>query len=162
MKREADNERLLNDVFAEAAPADFREAMLAETRRLARARRRSRQLRRAVLLAAVVLLAGGIWQHSLRRLKVAQGPSPGVAQKSYNLVHSEPLPSSAIITTQPLEGRAFAHLEKVQIVETAPGNFRFINDDELLALLGPRPAVLIRTGPNSEELVFANSGDKQN
>jgi len=35
-----------------------------------------------------------------------------------------------------------------------------INDDELLALVASHPAVLIRTGPHSEELVFANPKDQ--
>jgi hypothetical protein len=36
-----------------------------------------------------------------------------------------------------------------------------INDDELLALLADKPAILIRTGPHSEELVFANPEDQK-
>jgi hypothetical protein len=31
----------------------------------------------------------------------------------------------------------------------------------LLALLGNRPVILIRTGPNSEELVFADPEDQK-
>ncbi len=44
----------------------------------------------------------------------------------------------------------------VVVVATASGEFRILYDDELLALLADKPASLIRTGPNSEELVFAN------
>ena len=46
-------------------------------------------------------------------------------------------------------------------VATVSGGFRIINDNELLALLADKPAVLIRTGPNSEELVFANPADQK-
>jgi hypothetical protein len=47
------------------------------------------------------------------------------------------------------------------MVQTTTANYRVINDAELLALLGQRPAILIRTGPHSEELVFANPEDQK-
>ena len=47
MNRPTDNERLLDDMLSEAVPADFREALLGETLRLACRRRRWRQTRRA-------------------------------------------------------------------------------------------------------------------
>ena len=46
-------------------------------------------------------------------------------------------------------------------IATASGGFHSINDDELLAMLADKPAVLIRTGPHSEELVFANPDDQK-
>ncbi|MEI9959789.1 MAG: hypothetical protein WDM76_01280 [Limisphaerales bacterium] len=46
-------------------------------------------------------------------------------------------------------------------IATTHGNFRSINDAELLALVAGRPAILIRTGPDSEELVFANAEDQK-
>ena len=44
---------------------------------------------------------------------------------------------------------------------TVSGGYRLLNDDELLALLADKPAVLIRTGPHTEELVFGNPEDRQ-
>ena len=46
-------------------------------------------------------------------------------------------------------------------IATVSGGYRLINDDELLALLADKPAALIRTGPHSEELVFANPEDQK-
>jgi hypothetical protein len=162
MKPEADHEQLLNDVLAEAAPADFREAMLGKAVRLARGRRHSRQARRVGVLVVAVLLAALVWQHSSRQPQLAQQPSPRTADKIYTLIHNEPLLASAIVTTRILVGQEFASSAKVGIIETSAGNFRFINDEELLALVSPRPALLIRTGPHSEELVFANSEGQTN
>jgi hypothetical protein len=166
MKRDADNEQLLNDVLGEGAPEGFREAMLGEAIRLAGGRRRLRRMRRAGVAAVTVLMAALVMvlisERSGKQTEVARQTKPREVQKSYVLVHTEALPSSAIITTQPLVRKELLASGKVGIVDTTTGNFRFINDEELLGLLGPRPAVLIRTGPNSEELVFANPEDQKN
>ena len=55
MNERTDNQELLAEVLAEASPADFREAMLAETLRLAR---RRRQFRRVGPIAGVLVLMG--------------------------------------------------------------------------------------------------------
>jgi hypothetical protein len=46
------------------------------------------------------------------------------------------------------------------LVQTAAGDFHVLNDDALLALIGPRPAALVRVGPHSEKLVFVNPADE--
>jgi hypothetical protein len=164
MNRKVDNE-LLNDVFAENTPADFREAMLGETLRLARRRRHFRQTRNAFgVFAALALLGIFIRQETLPQKTIAVSASSPVAKitspKSYEIVHTRPLPASVIVTTHSLSGGQFlVSAAEIKIVRTTPGNFRVINDDELLALIAPRPAILLRTGKNSEELVFANPED---
>jgi hypothetical protein len=66
------------------------------------------------------------------------------------------------VTTVPFRsGQFVTPTAGVEIVQTSTGNFRIINDAELLALVAQRPAILIRTGPNSEELVFANPEDQK-
>ena len=88
MNDSADNERLLEDVLSEAVPADFREALLGETLRLARRRRRFRQTRRAVSAVAVLAaLAALVWQSLPPR-----GVVPQKAGKSYVVVRTQPLP----------------------------------------------------------------------
>jgi hypothetical protein len=47
------------------------------------------------------------------------------------------------------------------MIHTGSGNFRVNNDDELLTLVSPRPAALVRLGPHSEQLVFANPADEK-
>ena len=79
-----------------------------------------------------------------------------------SLVRTQPLPASAIVSTRNFSATGFAEtVPKVVEVATVSGGFRLINDDELLALLADKPAVLIRTGPHSEELVFANPEDQK-
>ncbi len=162
MKRDTDNEQLLNEVLSESAPAEFRDAMLRETVRLARSRRRSRQFRRAGLIMMVLLAAALLWPHFPHHTKVVQQAAPTVVEPNYTLVPNEPLPTEMIITTQPLVPQQVAASGSVEIIETSTGNYRSINDDELLALVGPRRGLLIRTGPNTEELIFANTVEGKN
>jgi len=163
MNRKPDNEELLADVFAEPAPADFRAAMFGETLRLVRRRRRWRQTRQiAGIFFVLGLLLIFVRQKNLPRPVVSAPPSATAAPKSYELVRTRPLPAGAIVTTGPLRGGQFiASIAGIEIVQTTPGNFRIINDAELLALVAQKPAILIRTGPHSEELVFANPEDQK-
>jgi hypothetical protein len=162
MNRKPDNEELLADVFAEAGPADLRAAMLGETLRLVRRRRRWRQARHVAGMFFVLgLLMIFVRRKNPPRPPVSAPPMATAVSENYKLVRTQPLPAGAIVTTGPLRGGQFiAPAAGVEIVQTAPGNFRIINDAELLALVAQKPAILIRTGPNSEELVFANPEDQ--
>ena len=164
MNHKADNDPLLADVLAEAAPADFRDAMLGETLRQVRRRRRWRQTRRAAALLVALGLCGiFIWQKNLPPRPMASAPALAVktVAKNYQLIQTRPFPVSAIMATQPLAaGQFIASAGTVARIRTSGGNYRVINDDELLALVASHPAVLIRTGPRSEELVFANPDDQ--
>ncbi len=163
MNGRTDNQKLLAEVLAEASPADFREAMLAETLHLARRRRQFRQARRAVgVLAAASLLAVLVGQRFSKPPGISRPLAKTIEQPSYELVRTQPLLASALVSTRsfPATGLA-AFVPKVAEVATVSGRFRLINDNELLALLADKPAVLIRTGPHSEELVFANPEDQK-
>jgi len=162
MNHPPDNERLLDDVLAGAAPGDFRGAVLVQTLKLARRRRQFRHGgQAALLLVAGVLLAGLVWQHSTK----LSGPLPSVAGKttppSYKLVRTEPLPASDIVTTRPFQAdAALASSAGAVEVTTVGGGYRQIDDAELLQMVA-KPAVLVRTGPHSEELVFADPADRK-
>jgi hypothetical protein len=160
MNHDANN--LLDDVLSESAPADFRDASLGETLRLVRRRRHWRQSRQAAGLLVVLGLCGfWIWQGDLPQ-KPAFAPAVKAIAQTYRTVRTESLPSSAVVATRPLAaGQFIAVASLVEIVQTRTGNYRLLNDDELLALVGNRPALLIRTGPQSEELVFANPDDEK-
>ena len=162
MNHEPDNEQLLADVLAEAAPTDFREALLSETLRLARHRRRWRQTRRAsALLVALGLLAVLVWQNFPPH-PLAPMPMAKAKVKSYELVRTQPLSAGAIVVTRPLSANQLvASVATTEMVQTSSGNFRVINDDELLALVASRPAGLVRLGPHSERLIFANPDDER-
>jgi len=160
MNRRTDNEQLLDDVFAVAVPADFREALLGETLHQLLRRRRFRQTRHAAaLIVALGLLAVFIRQNFPPR-PATPAPMARTAEKSYETVRTQPLPAGDIVTTHPLAaGQFVASAATVETIQTTTGNFRVLNDDELLALVASHPAVLIRTGPHSEELVFVNPQD---
>jgi len=164
MNRPTDNDRLLDDVLAEAGPADFRRALLGETLRLAGRRRRWRQARRAAaMLVTLGLLAGLVWQHRPRPAATLP-PTARAGDGNYQLIRTEPLPAGTLVTTQPAAaGQFVTSVETAGVVETKTGrsNFRMIDDDELLTLASARPAALIRLGPHSEQLFFANPEDEK-
>ncbi len=152
------NERFLADVLGEGISADFREALLHETLRLARRGRRFRQARRAASALAVLAgLALLVWRH------VPAGP--GIASlpaRPYALVRTQPLPPSAWVATRPLSPASLvvsARLGNMVVTAKAAVPVREIDDDELLAL-APKPAALVRHGPHSAELVFVNPSDR--
>jgi hypothetical protein len=151
---------LLADVLAEAEPTGFREALLGETLRLAGSRRRTRRYRRASAALVVLGLLGTLaWQFLLP----GHGRiTPNAA--SYANVRTEPLPPGAIVRTQPFAlDRIVMSVASVDVIHTTPnsGRFRKIDDDELLALVAPRPAALVRVGPNSAKLIFVNPEDQK-
>jgi hypothetical protein len=163
MNNRVDQDNLLAEVLAEASPADFRAALLAETLRLARRRRQWRQVRPvAGILALAALLAVLAAHQSSKPPTAASSISKKIVPPSYQLVRTQPLPAGALITTRVFSTAGLATaIPKVIEVATVSGGFRLINDDELLALLADKPAVLIRTGPHSEELIFANAEDQK-
>lgn len=160
MNRKTDNE-LLDDVLAEAAPAGFREALLDETLRVVRRRRRIRHARNIGGVFVVLVLIGAfVFHRALKSPSIAVAPVPKTVEKSYTLVRTQPFSVGSIITTRPLASVSFeTSTASVIIVATAPGNFRPIDDQQLLTLVAAHPAVLVRTGPHSEQLVFANPED---
>jgi len=148
-------------VLSEAAPADFRETLLGGTLHLVRRRRRWRQTRRAGgALMLLALFSALVWQN-LPNHPAAPTLVAKTIEKSYQLVHTRPFPANAVVTTRLLATeQLIASATTVVVVRTTGGgNSRVINDEELLALLSPRPAVLIRLGPDSERLIFVNSPD---
>ena len=73
-----------------------------------------------------------------------------------------PFDPAAVVCTQPMATKlVVSSTPSVYVVHTRPRGegFRLINDDELLALAAPRPAVLMRLGPSSQMLIFADGKD---
>lgn len=160
MNREPENRDFLDDVLSEATPAPFREAMLDQMLRGAGRRRSGRRIRVASMLIAALALAGMFaWRH--RPNPISQPPRT-IAEKRYRLITTEPLPVSAIISTRSF-GSDFviASTASVEVVETESANkgFRVIDDNELLAMVGSRPAALVRLDDHFARLIFVNPED---
>jgi hypothetical protein len=153
MNRATDNERLFTDALAEAGPADFRESLLGETLHLARRRRRVRQVRRAGIVAGIAIaLAMSLWPRTTSRRQNSAPPMTG-----YRLIETQPLSASEIVTTQPFTSSIVVSAPAPSVFTTADvgDGLRLVNDDELLSL-APAPAVLVRLGPHSAELILGN------
>ena len=154
-----EHQDLLEDVLAEVSPPDYREALLRSTLQLARRRRRSRRLRQgAGALAALMLAVWFAWHNESGRNRVVR-PAAKLSQPSYRLVDTQPFAAGAAVHSGRYAGLAVISSEStVTQVATGGGGFHYIDDDQLLALLA-RPAILVRTGPNAEELVLADTSE---
>ena len=159
MNDRADQQRLLDDVLAESSLPDFRAELLGETLRLARRRRRGRQTRRAGgVLAALFFAAWMAWQSYPVKTSAVHSAEKIPAARNCRRVETQPLPAGAVVATGDFAAvKMISSSPAVATIATSRGGFRFINDAQLLALAEPRAALLIRTGPNSEELVFADA-----
>lgn len=164
MNREADNNELLADVLAEAAHPDFREALLGETLRLVRRRRRFRQTPRVMAVFVGLGLIAIVVHQNLPKRQPVLPPAAKTVKKSYSLARTQSMPAGAIVDTRPFATRkVIPPATTVEVVQTAATGrgVRIINDDELLALAAPRPAMLLRLGPHLEKLIFVNPADEK-
>jgi hypothetical protein len=114
-------------------------------------------------VVGVLFLAAWVaWHRGSENISAVRPPPGSPAVKSYRLVETQPLPVSALVTTTEFNPvKTISSTGTVVQIATSDG-LRFINDAQLLALVGEKPAVLIRTGPESEELVFADPADLLN
>jgi hypothetical protein len=164
MNHRIDHENLLAEVLAEASPPEFRASLLAEILRHARRRRRWRRARQVFgVLIIMGLLASGMMRWFSSPPAASSPPvTVKIAAPSYELVRTQPLPASALVRTHEFSEAQFTLPEPAFIeIVTISGGYHRLNDDELMLLLGGKPAVLIRTGPDSKELVFANPEDQR-
>jgi hypothetical protein len=156
-----ESEQLLNDVLGDAAPDDFRAALLDATLRQARRRSRGRRIRQgagmlALLLAAVLV---ALWKVSPPQSRPDQFRRPDLV-----VIHSRPLGPAMIVQSRPgTVGAVSSTLSGLAVVETgkARGVLKEIDDEGLLALLHGRPVALVRRGPNQAELIFLNPEDQE-
>ena len=165
MTRRTDQERLLTDVLREEAGAEFHDALLGETLRLARRRRQARLAQRVGGVFALMAVAMGIalWRRPHAPVLETRTPAP-----HYQLTLSQPLPATCVVSSRPLRAdQVVVSTLASSVIQTTTtgGLYRVLGDDELLAL-APLPAALIRRGAHEAELVFvsppAETGDQQN
>jgi hypothetical protein len=154
-----ENKRLLSEILADETDAGFRDVLLGRTLHLAKRRRQFRRARQIAYTCIVFMSLALIGVHFL-------GPKPPSSARpvpAYTLVVTRPLARSAIVETQPDASAVVvnsASLIATVTTSSVPQDLHRINDDELLALL-PSPALLIRRGPDSADLVFADPRDTE-
>jgi hypothetical protein len=164
MNNHSDQQRLLNDVLAESSPSDFRAALLHETLRVARHRRRWRQSRRAAGGLAVLFIGAWLaWCNWPEKISTVHVLAKAPMAINYRLVENQSFPMGATVMTGGFTGvKAISSEAAITQITSGSGHLRFINDAQLLALAGLGKAILVRTGPASEELVFAEPMDWPN
>ena len=158
-----DQQQLLDDVLAESAPPDFRAALLGETLRHVRRRRRWRQTRSAAgILLVAALAALFAWENQPRTIDAPRPLAKAPILQSYQLVVTQPLPAGTVIATSEFSPvKLVSSTQAVTLITTTHDSFHPVDDEQLLALFGPRPPLLVRTGPDSEELLFAGVGGQK-
>ena len=152
MSAKGHNQEFLDEILAEGRQAGAREMLFDDTLRLVRGRRRVRRIRRAALTMAILAAVGWLfWRPAPTKPVLAELPKP------YRLVRTQPLAQTSLVATEPFAAASIvSSAPNAVLVATVPSQHlaREIDDDDLLALAGPRPAVLIRLGPDSADLVF--------
>jgi hypothetical protein len=121
--------------------------------------KRTRRLKQSCMLtAALISFPLLLWTFSLQ-------PTPQTESSvaAFTTIISEPLPASMIVETQ--AGTAptvFSSSDTVAMIETDPAQqlVNELDDQGLLALVGDRPVILVRHGPQDAELLFVNSADQ--
>ena len=151
-------DRLLEDVFSEGLDRGLRARLLEDTLKCAGARRSLRTARN--LAGALVLVCiCGLWTWWAGSGARHDSPRPFTG---YTVVRTQPLPRGAIVATRALgAGGRIASYHAAPVIRSSPGGALTIGDDELLALVAPRPVLLVRRGPHSAELVFATEADQR-
>jgi hypothetical protein len=155
MKNDSDYNRLLRDIFDDAAPPAFREELLTRALAEARGRRRTRPLRQGTI--ALALLVAISWLAWTQR-PVRQFPAPRIAS-SLNVVTSHSLDPSMLVRTAPGALTLIASTpDAVTVLQTqsAAQSFHELSDDELLAMTRGLPTVLVREGPHQAELLIVD------
>lgn len=158
MKNESDNEELLNDVFADAAPPAFRAALLDQTLHAVQRRKQVRRRNQALTAAASVVAALALVAR-FASLRTSPPPAPVDAF----IIRSQPLSAPTLVATQvgtvdTIHSSGFA----VTVVRTSsmPQAFEEIGEKQLLDLFAGRPLALVHRGPSQTELVFVNPPDQ--
>ena len=156
MKNEPDPNRLLDDILEEISPPAFRAELLERTLKQVRHRRHLRQWNQRLLAAAVIVMAGLFaWRTYAPR---SQRHALPVAR--LNWVSSKPLSPAMIVASNTNFLHTITSLgSTVAIVQTQTSHYqlRELNDEELLAMVEGKPALLVRQTPHEAELLIVDS-----
>ena len=160
MNRRPEKERLLADILAEQSEAEFREALLSQALRRVRRRRRFVQARRSAAgIALLVCLALLGW----RFLPSSRAPVSVSSIRHYTLVQTIPLSPEEVVTSRPVSATVLVSSSPAATVVITSANrpeVPEITDTQLLELVAPSVAALIRPAGQNAELIFANPADR--
>lgn len=154
MRNDQDTERMLSEILSEGNGAAFEKDCLVEMLHSVNRQRQGRRLRRRVSICAAVVIGvllawAAPWGG--RHLQ-------GVEKSSCEIVTTRPLPTSCWVTTRSVPSGAIVYVASRSFalpVSTEQRTYSNISDGELLALVAPSGgAVLLRTGPDAQRLVF--------
>lgn len=158
MNGDFNKHELLNEVFGEAASAEFRAELLGKT--LREVHRRGR-LRRQIQVFSTTVAAFAVIALGVRFWLGPKGPAS--SRPNLMVVHSELLdPRMLVVSDTATFGLVRSSDSTFTLLRTSDAErpFELINDNQLLALLGGRPAALVYRGPARAELVFLNPDDQ--
>jgi len=156
MRQPTDKERLLAEVLSTEPDSEFSANVLAETLRGVRRQRRVWQVRRygaALAVLIVAALASSRFLRSGAKPELAHLPQPA----NYQPVVTLPLTSAQVTESRFFSPDQQVATASVTMIQTTPGGFGEIGDDELLSLAAPNVVALVRRGPHDAELVFVSS-----
>ncbi|MDB6066914.1 MAG: hypothetical protein JWR26_3122 [Pedosphaera sp.] len=161
MKNESDPERLLNDILADAVPPDFRAELLDRTLNSVRRRRRQRQWGQGLLAATIILGASFmLWRTNVPKHSSESGQPSAIGDLS--MVSSSPLKPSMLVESAPGSVQIVSSFNSTaaMLVETGVSDpsLQLLNDQELLAFMGGKPAIIVRESPRHAELLVVDSG----
>jgi hypothetical protein len=155
-------EQLLDELLEDAAPADFRAALMNKTLQQARDRQTVRRVRIGVGIAALIAtLVTILWNGA------ASDQRQFATTHSLSSVETHPLNPSQIIQTHPSSDIFVIVSESaasaVSVVRTEPSvrTYVEISDQQLLVLLSGRAVSLVRHGPDDAELIFLDPKDQK-
>jgi hypothetical protein len=172
MKPDFESNRLLEEIFQEAVPDDFRAALLRHTVQRVRRKRRARKLAWTSLGVALFIGLTAVILNVLSpelpwietRAPDSPAPIPAPApQPAYDLVTSRPLDPAMIVETRAGTANVVnSWAGSVTVIATSSTErpYKAITDEELFKLLAGKLAALVRRGPGEAELIFLDTDEE--
>lgn len=157
MKPHPEIDALLEDLLSEP-DARFEDSALTALLQRARSRQHSLHWRQFALFAAAAGLAIGFaWRLS------RPFPAPTPHRSECPIVQTHSLPNAFTVHTATISPDMVVVTQgPLPVVRTQfhAGDIIFLNDEQLLALMAPGRAILIRVGPHEEKLITLPDGDR--
>ena len=152
---------LHRDVLNEGSPADFEQAVLAQTIRTARRVRRTHLIQRCAAVAGLIAAFGALQMlpRKDRALSTAResAASPATVASSHTVLRSTPF--SGVIRSVPLRSNdyAFPTSQSLAILRTSEANppeLIPLTDDQLLSFFPGQAVALVGRGTGHAELIL--------